>query len=196
MFEYYNSIDGTWQTNPRFQEILRLDKMLNEANIPHVLTRVMDGWQVAYPVARNETNCVMDAVEHNGSYGRGEDKLEIMGLLTPEEEEYDEVLGYLTAEEVFERIRKHYNGEWDAYINSLETESTKDVPSETPSNNIPMTPEEFAQRMKDTYEHFWVEKEDEELVHGAMDDLMCNLLRQLGYSEGIDIFENTPKWYA
>ena len=59
-----------------------------------------------------------------------------------------------------------------------------------------MTPEEFAQRMKDAYEHFWVEKEDEELVHDVMDCIMCDLLRQLGYEEGIYIFENTPKWYA
>jgi hypothetical protein len=59
-----------------------------------------------------------------------------------------------------------------------------------------MTPKEFAQRMKDAYEYFWVEKEDEECVHADMDNIMCDLLRQLGYGEGIDIFENTPKWYA
>ena len=32
--------------------------------------------------------------------------------------------------------------------------------------------------------------------HVWMDEVMCKLLRQLGYGEGIDIFENTDKWYA
>ena len=47
---------------------------------------------------------VCSVIEHCGSYGREEDKLEIMGLLTEEELEVDEVKGYLTAEEVFGRI--------------------------------------------------------------------------------------------
>jgi hypothetical protein len=50
----------------------------------------------------------MDAIEHYASYGRSEDLLEIMGLLTSEEEGYDSVKGYLTAEDVFQRIKKHY----------------------------------------------------------------------------------------
>ena len=29
-----------------------------------------------------------------------------------------------------------------------------------------------------------------------MDDEMCALLSSLGYSKGIDIFENVDKWYA
>ena len=28
-----------------------------------------------------------------------------------------------------------------------------------------------------------------------MDDLICKVLRQLGYGEGVEIFENTPTWY-
>jgi len=42
-----------------------------------------------------------------GTFGSQEDKIEIMGLLTDEEAEHDSVLGYLTAEEVFERIKKY-----------------------------------------------------------------------------------------
>ena len=37
---------------------------------------------------------------------------------------------------------------------------------------------------------------DEEDAHRQMDGIMANLLRQLGYREGIDIFENTNKWYS
>ena len=56
-----------------------------------------------------------------------------------------------------------------------------------------MTPEEFFNEM-------WMIRarcgNDEELVHGEMDDLMCHLLRELGYEKGVEIFEDTPKWYA
>lgn len=48
-------------------------------------------------------------IEHDGSYGKHVDKLELYGLLTEEERSYDEVKGYLTAEDVFARIANHYN---------------------------------------------------------------------------------------
>lgn len=95
-------------TNPKYQEILKLDRMLTEADIPHVLDTWFDGWRICYPTTYLNGECVMDAIEHHGSYGQDDDLLEIMGLLTPEEEEYDSVRGHLTAEDVFERIRKHY----------------------------------------------------------------------------------------
>ena len=100
--------------NDKYKEIIRLHEMLEENDIPHVIRRWMDGWMVCYPVARPLENCVMDAIEMTGSYGAGEDKLEIQGLLTPEEEERDSVAGYLTAENVFERIKKH----WDTQLES------------------------------------------------------------------------------
>ena len=108
----YDYDTGSWRTNPKYKEILKLDQMLTEANIPHTLSRAFDGWQVCYPNERKTEECIMDAIEHFGSYGHENDELEIMGLLTPKEEEDDSVLGYLTAEDVFERIRKHHSGEW------------------------------------------------------------------------------------
>lgn len=104
--------------NPAYQEILKLDQMLTDAHIPHTLRRIFDGWQVCYP-NESQDDYIMDAIEHYGSYGKEDDKIEIMGLLTPEEGEHDSILGYLTAEDVFERIRKHHNGEWDKYVNDL-----------------------------------------------------------------------------
>lgn len=67
-----------------------------------------------------------------------------------------------------------------------------------------MTPEEFAAKMRVLVEDGYCIDEDdgtsyfddEEQTHITMDCLMCDLLRSLGYGEGIDIFENTPKWYA
>lgn len=102
-----------YTTNPKYKEILKLNAMLTEANIPHMLRKFMDGWQVGYPVTPDFPGYVMDAIEHKGSYGNGRDLLEIRGLLTPEEEMVDSVLGELTAEEVFERIKKHHDGKWD-----------------------------------------------------------------------------------
>ena len=94
--------------NRDYQEILKLDEMLTEADIPHTFGRLFDGWQICYPSNFGTPDFVMDVIQHSGSYGSAEDKLEIMGLLTSEEEEQDAVVGYLTATEVFERIYNHF----------------------------------------------------------------------------------------
>lgn len=100
--------DGSMKLNESYQEILRLDQILFDAGIPHELVRVLDGWQLWYP---SKKEVVADVIQHFGSYGHDDNLLEIMGLLTPEEEEHDSVLGYLTAMEVYERIVKHYLSE-------------------------------------------------------------------------------------
>lgn len=62
-----------------------------------------------------------------------------------------------------------------------------------------MTPKEFADEMRritneELHKHdpYW----DTEQIHIEMDSLMCSVLEDLGYSEGVDIFEKMPKWYA
>ena len=37
---------------------------------------------------------------------------------------------------------------------------------------------------------------DTEVAHYEADILMCELLTELGYSEGIEVFDNALKWYA
>lgn len=37
---------------------------------------------------------------------------------------------------------------------------------------------------------------DHEANHGEADDLMCALLRSLGYGDGVAVFEAGYKWYA
>ena len=63
-----------------------------------------------------------------------------------------------------------------------------------------MTPEEFAECMQHLQDNLNDPKAslhcDKEITHMAMDDLMCETLRGLGYEKGIDIFEKTEKWYA
>lgn len=87
-----------------YNEIFRLRKMLVYAGIPHVMHRLYDGWQIEYQHGGEGRK--LSAVQHYFSYGHEHDRIEIMGLLTEEEEKNDSVLGYLTAENVFERIER------------------------------------------------------------------------------------------
>ena len=107
-FEQLFDANGKYITDSRYQEIHVLDKMLAEAEIPHTMKPVMDGFQICYPV-ESGPNRVMDAIENFWSYGNEMDLLEIMGLLTPEEQEFDRVLGNLSAQEVFSRIKTHWD---------------------------------------------------------------------------------------
>jgi len=89
-----------------YKEIFRLKEMMDKADIPYTFEEgFFNGGALGYP---NRENCVCSAIEHDGSYGRQDDKIEIMGLLTDEESEYDSVVGWLTADEVFLRIKAHY----------------------------------------------------------------------------------------
>lgn len=107
--------------NPKFSEIFKLDNMLNKAEIPHdfvdesydILVSKRNHYHIYYPskaIWQSEerdfySNC--SVIEGDFTYGGDSDLLEIMGLLTPEErEDYDDVIGSLTAEDVFERIQK------------------------------------------------------------------------------------------
>ena len=60
-----------------------------------------------YKVFDNEKR-IISIVQGYGTYGEEDDLLEIMGLLTEEEEKIDDVTGYLTAEDVFNRIVKYF----------------------------------------------------------------------------------------
>lgn len=108
-FDELYDAQGNYITDERYTEIIRLHDMLKAAGIKHEFKKFMDGWQVIYPEDGPER--VMDAVEHFCSYGNEDDLLEIMGLLTTEEEKHDTVLGNLTAEDVFTRIQEHWRNE-------------------------------------------------------------------------------------
>lgn len=89
----------------KYNEILVLHTMLTEANIPHEMFPQFGGYHIFYP---SERDVVCSVIEHDDSYGRDSDLIEIRGLLTAEEEERDSVVGYLTANEVFRRISKDF----------------------------------------------------------------------------------------
>ena len=106
--------DGTFPVNQAYKEILKLREMLVTTKITHAVARRADGWQIGYPELPPHGNCICSVIQHFGSYGKDNDLLEIMGLLTPEEEENDSVLGWLTAEDVFGRIKAHWEAQNDA----------------------------------------------------------------------------------
>lgn len=58
-----------------------------------------------------------------------------------------------------------------------------------------MTPEEFKNRMLQLWD-FSDPTNDRECSHFAADALMCDLLRSLGYGDGVEIFESNDKWYS
>ena len=94
----------------KYNEIFKLKSLLEENHIPFewiVHNDFRNGYQICYPEGKKR---VCSVIEHSFSYGSQKDLLEIQGLLTAEEEEYDSVLGNLTADNVFQRILSHWKG--------------------------------------------------------------------------------------
>lgn len=85
------------RTYEGFQEILRLDRMLTEAEIPHELFKFYEGWSIHL----NEGKKVIgEAMEHCASYGYHKDLVEVRGFGLKEPR------GWLTAEEAMAYFRE------------------------------------------------------------------------------------------
>lgn len=106
----------------KYKEIVKLHDMLSEAGIEHEwndrnelfdpggigatafrrhgLEQIDWGWQIV--VYRPDGETLVSAIEGYGTYGERADRIEIMGLTSEEE---GEVCGWLTATQVFARIR-------------------------------------------------------------------------------------------
>lgn len=95
------------QKKEKYTEIKRLAEMLENAQIPFSMYDSFDGYQILY-YGKSGCHWICSVIEFKGSFGAEEDLIEIMGLVTPEEDD-DDVLGHLTAEDVFNRISKHWN---------------------------------------------------------------------------------------
>lgn len=102
----------------KYTEIFKLKEMLEKANIPfdwrddtHIFKCIgEEKYQIEYPSTYQNGERVCSVIQGYGTYGANQNLLEIMGLLTPEEGEQDIVCGWLTADNVFERIKKHWEG--------------------------------------------------------------------------------------
>lgn len=56
-----------------------------------------------------------------------------------------------------------------------------------------ITPAEFEDRMMKIKQSY---SDDPEMAHRLMDELMCDVLIEHGYSVGVKTFKETSKWYA
>ena len=83
----------------KYNEIIKLKKMLDAAKIVHIIRPFMNGYQIILETGD-------DIIEHDGSYGRTKDLLEVMGDRLVDEEHKGDVQGHLTADEVFRRIKE------------------------------------------------------------------------------------------
>lgn len=54
-----------------------------------------------------------------------------------------------------------------------------------------ISPGEFAEIMRSIDKVL-----DQERAHIEADELMCDLLSELGYSEGVEVFKDMYKWYS
>lgn len=89
----------------KYNEILKLKKMLDKECIKNKQTKVLDGYSISVYFNNN----VITIEEHNASDGHEEDKLEMLYGLTYEELKKSKSLGFLSAEEAFKRIKYCFN---------------------------------------------------------------------------------------
>lgn len=103
------------------REFNKLEDYLKYNNIPYerfderpvkIPTYLLDlyplpMWDFHQICVPNRENCEWDVICHKGSYGYDRGLLEIMGsLITEEEAEEDNVVGWLTADDVIRRIEE------------------------------------------------------------------------------------------
>lgn len=107
----------------KYKEIFKLKEMLEDAGIPFdfkehfglpeeivkAFPDICEHYQILYP---SESDRYISVIEGFGTYGAERDLLEIMGGLTHVEKQEmtdeDDVIGGLTAKNVFNRIKNHY----------------------------------------------------------------------------------------
>ena len=62
-----------------------------------------------------------------------------------------------------------------------------------------ITTKKFEQKMEEIFNFDMLEKQgacDTELAHEQADNLMCKLLSELGYGNGVRLFKLAKKWYS
>ena len=104
-FDRFEENRKLMKNNEYLNEYLK-DKEYYQILLFNDFREVMEHYNT-YKVFDNEKR-IISIVQGYGTYGEEDDLLEIMGLLTEEEEKIDSVTGYLTAEDVFNRIVKYF----------------------------------------------------------------------------------------
>lgn len=93
------------KTNEKYQEILKLHRILEGNGIDHELFEMFDGWQIEVPHKPEQGDFgIISAIEYFASYGSREDLIEL--AYSKVSREMKEISAYLTAEQAAEKIKE------------------------------------------------------------------------------------------
>ena len=56
--------------------------------------------------------------------------------------------------------------------------------------------DKYKRRLLDVIEKLKRREYDEEFAHRDADDIICELLKELGFGDVVEVYDKIPKWYA
>ena len=187
----------------KYTEIFRLKEMLEKDNIPFKFEKDEEykEYIIRIPKEYNKEECLMIVYQGEHTYGGSNNLLEICGGTTLEEkkEQGEEYLGYLTAENVFERIKYCYLNQTSKYINRYEFEKAiqQRVPDSeqiievgTPEKQLIVAMEELSELIKELAKYMRGNGNEENLQEEVCDCIiMIDQLRLMFKLDAYDIDE-------
>lgn len=192
----------------KYTEIFRLKEMLEKENIPFEFEKDEEYKEYIIRIPINESirkqdnkEPLMFVYQGEHTYGGRNNLLEICGGTTLEErkEQGEEYLGYLTAENVFERIKYCYLNQTGKYINRYEFEKAikQRVPDleqiikvGTPEKQIIVAMEELSELIKELAKYMRGNGNHENLQEEVCDCIiMIDQLRLMFKLDAYDIDE-------
>lgn len=187
----------------KYTEIFRLKEMLERENIPFEFEKDEEykEYIIRIPKKYNKEEYLMTVYQGEHTYGGSKNLLEICGGMTLEErkEEGGEYIGYLTAENVFERIKYCYINQTSKYINRYEFEKAikQRVPDleqiikvGTPEKQIIVAMEELSELIKELAKYMRGNGNEENLQEEVCDCIiMIDQLRLMFKLDAYDIDE-------
>lgn len=187
----------------KYTEIFSLKEMLEKDNIPFEFEKDEEykEYIIRIPKEYNEKECLMIVYQGEYTYGGRNNLLEICGGTTLEErkEQGEEYLGYLTAENVFERIKYCYLNQTGKYINRYEFEKAINqriphleqiIKVGTPEKQIIVAMEELSELIKELAKYMRGNGNEENIQEEVCDCIiMIDQLRLMFKLDAYDIDE-------
>ena len=187
----------------KYTEIFRLKEMLEKENIPFEFEKDEEykEYIIRIPKECNKEECLMIVYQGEYTYGGRNNLLEICGGTTLEErkEQGEEYLGYLTAENVLERIRYCYLNQTSKYKNWDELRKAKKqywrrlqqiIKVGTPEKQIIVAMEELSELIKELAKYMRGNGNEENLQEEVCDCIiMIDQLRLMFKLDAYDIDE-------
>lgn len=187
----------------KYTEIFRLKEMLEKDNIPFEFEKGEEykEYIIRIPKEYNKKEYLMTIYQGEYTYGGRNNLLEICGGTTLEErkEQGEEYLGYLTAENVFERIKYCYLNQTGKYINRYEFEKAinQRIPNleqiikvGTPEKQIIVAMEELSELIKELAKYMRGNGNEENIQEEVCDCIiMIDQLRLMFKLDAYDIDE-------